>query len=79
MNTIKTTPTAAIPTTTPVEPSPSVRASRVGELLGTTRSTSYVYMRMPGFPKPRKISPRCVLFDRNELLAWRDTHTAGDA
>ena len=26
----------------------------------------------PGFPKPRKLSSRCTVFDVQELLAWRD-------
>ncbi len=25
------------------------------------------------FPRPRKLSPRCTVFDVGELLAWRDS------
>lgn len=72
--------TKAAPAATPTfEPSPSVRASRVGSVLGGSRATGYVCMKEPDFPKPRKISSRFVVYDRAELLAWRDKRKAGSA
>jgi predicted DNA-binding transcriptional regulator AlpA len=78
--TLKSPAAEPAPAATPAaEPSPSIRAAHVGKLLGTSRATAYIYMARAGFPRPRKISPRFVVFDRAELLAWRDQHLAGDA
>ena len=43
------------------------------ELLGIAESTLWRWSKeRPDFPKPRRLSPRCTVFDVAELLAWRD-------
>lgn len=54
----------------------SVRAKQAAELLGIGRSTFWRYAGSPDFPKARRLSPRCTVFDTDELLAWRDTKMA---
>jgi len=54
----------------------SVRVSHAHKLLGCSRQTVYRLIKTAGFPKPRKLTPRVVIFDYQELLAWRDSKTA---
>ena len=51
----------------------SARPKAAAELLGIGLSTFWRFAKeRADFPKPRKLSSRCTVFDVNELLAWRD-------
>lgn len=54
-------------------PAPSLRAKDAAQLLGASEPTFWRWTRQPGFPKARRLSSRCTVFDRAELLAWRDS------
>ncbi|MFC0594130.1 helix-turn-helix transcriptional regulator [Ottowia pentelensis] len=55
----------------------SVRAGNVHKTISCARSTSYKIMSTdPSFPKPFRITPRIVVFDEAELLAWRASKAA---
>lgn len=42
-------------------------------MLGVGLSTFWRWAKeRPGFPNARKLSPRCTVFDVEELIAWRD-------
>lgn len=42
-------------------------------MLGVGVSTFWRWAKeRPGFPKARKLSSRCTVFDVAELMAWRD-------
>lgn len=59
--------------TAPPSPQPkSLRPRQVAELLGIGLSTVWVWAKRPDFPRARKIGPQVTIFDRDELLAWRD-------
>ena len=51
----------------------TVRADEAARLLGIGKSTLWRYARASDFPKARRLSPRCTVFDVDELLAWRDS------
>lgn len=56
--------------------SQSARPKDAAGLLGVGVSTFWRWAKdRPGFPKPRKLSSRCTVFDVAELVAWRDAHT----
>lgn len=60
-------------TTTVLTSSRSLRADTAAQFLGIGRSTFWRWVaEREGFPRPRKLSPRCTVFDQTELLAWRD-------
>ena len=51
----------------------SVRPKAAAELLGIGLSTFWRFAKeRADFPKPRKLSARCTVFDVAELIAWRD-------
>lgn len=51
----------------------SARPKEAADLLGVSASTIWKWIReRPDFPKPRKLSSRCTVFDVAELVAWRD-------
>ena len=51
----------------------SVRPKAAAELLGIGLSTFWRFAKeRADFPKPRKLSARCTVFDLAELIAWRD-------
>jgi predicted DNA-binding transcriptional regulator AlpA len=51
----------------------SYRPKHGAELLGIGIATFWRWAKeRPDFPKARKLSPRCTIFDGEELLAWRD-------
>jgi len=57
----------------PPSPAQSLRAKQAAELLGIGLATFWRWAKeRPDFPKPRKLSARCTVFDRDELLAWRE-------
>lgn len=51
----------------------SARPKEAANLLGVGVSTFWRWAKERNdFPKPRKLSNRCTVFDMQELLAWRD-------
>lgn len=53
----------------------SLRPAQAAELLGVSKSTLLRWERQrPDMPRPRRYSDRLTVYDRNELLAWRDNH-----
>lgn len=51
----------------------SARPKDAATLLGVGVSTFWRWAKeRPGFPKARKLSHRCTVFDVAELVAWRD-------
>lgn len=56
----------------------SVRPKDAASLLGIGVSTIWAWVKKrEGFPKPRKLSSRCTVFDVQELVAWRDAQKGG--
>ncbi len=66
--------------TTPKTPAPaSWRAKQVAETLAIGRATLWRWVKeRPDFPRPRRLSARCTVFDAGEVLAWRDAQMAGE-
>ena len=55
------------------ETSTSVRPKQAAALLGIARATFCRWAATRAdFPKARRLSARCTVFDRAELLHWRD-------
>lgn len=53
----------------------TARARQSAELLGIAQSTLWRWHReRHDFPRGRRLSPRCCVWDVAELLAWRDAH-----
>lgn len=51
----------------------TARPKDAAELLGIGISTLWRWAKeRHDFPKPRRLSTRCTVFDTAELLAWRD-------
>lgn len=51
----------------------SLRPKQAAALLGIGVATFWRWLKdRPDMPKPRKLSPRCTVFDAAELIAWRD-------
>ena len=55
----------------------SYRPRDGAQLLNVSLATFWRYSRRPEFPRPIRLSPRCTVFDGDELLAWRDSHQSG--
>ena len=54
-------------------PKLSIRPKTAAELLGIGTSTFWRWAKeRHDFPKGRRLSARCTVFDAAELLAWRD-------
>lgn len=54
---------------------PLLKAEEVAELLRTTRKAIYAMVERGSIPYVR-VSPKRVLFDRDELLRWLDERRA---
>jgi predicted DNA-binding transcriptional regulator AlpA len=53
----------------------SLRPAQIARLLGIANSTLYHWLATrDDMPKLRRLSARCVVGDRDEWLAWRDSH-----
>ena len=53
----------------------TVRPIEAASLLGIGLATLWRWVReRKDFPRPRRLSSRCTVFDAPELLAWRDAH-----
>jgi len=51
----------------------SLRAKQAAEFLGIKTTAFYKWRKeREDFPKGRRLSARCVVFDSAELAAWRD-------
>ncbi|WP_153116257.1 helix-turn-helix transcriptional regulator [Rhodocyclus tenuis] len=58
-------------------PAKSFRPKTAAEILGVGVSTLWRWAKeRADFPKPRRLSSRCTIFDGAELLAWRDAQVA---
>ena len=58
--------------------SQSARPKDAANVLGVGISTLWRWSKeRHDFPKPRKLSSRCTVFDVQELLAWRDAQLGG--
>lgn len=42
----------------------------IGELLGLSRSSVYVLIKSPDFPKPYSLTARCQRWEKFEIEAW---------
>lgn len=55
----------------------SLRPKQGAEFLGVGLATFWRWARTrPDFPRPRNLSPRCTVFDAEELKAWRDAQAS---
>ena len=53
----------------------SLRPAQAAELLGISKSTLLRWEHQrPDMPKPRRYSDRLTIYDRSELIAWRDSY-----
>ncbi|MFC0593053.1 helix-turn-helix transcriptional regulator [Ottowia pentelensis] len=51
----------------------SSRPRQAAELLGISRATLWRWVATRhDFPRARRLSARCTVFDSAELIAWRD-------
>ncbi len=51
----------------------SIRPKTAAELLGIGTSTFWRWAKeRSDFPKARRLSPRCTVFDAQEIITWRD-------
>lgn len=57
----------------------SLRPKHAAEFLGIGRATFWRWVKeRSDFPKPRRLSPRCTVFDQAELVAWRDAQVRNE-
>lgn len=57
----------------------SLRPKNAAEYLGIGRATLWRWVKeRPDFPKPRRLSARCTIFDITELDAWRNAQPRHD-
>ena len=53
--------------------SQSIRPKTAAELLGIGTSTFWRWAKeRQDFPKARRLSARCTVFDMHEIMSWRD-------
>lgn len=54
----------------------SLRPKHAAEFLGIARATLFRWCKeRADFPKPRHLSARCTVFDKDELITWRDAQS----
>jgi len=59
-------------------PHRAARPKHAAEFLGVGVSTLWRWAKeRADFPKPRRLSSRCTVFDMGELVAWRDAQKGG--
>lgn len=52
----------------------SIRPKKAAELLGVSLPTFWRWAaQQHDFPKGRRLSARCTVFDTGELIAWRES------
>ena len=60
-------------------PNKSLRPKHAAEFLGIGRATLWRWSKeRADFPKPRRFSSRCTVFDMDALAAWRDAQPSGN-
>lgn len=60
-------------------PNKSLRPKYAAEFLGIGRATLWRWVKeRADFPKPRRFSARCTVFDMDALAAWRDAQPIGN-
>lgn len=58
--------------------SQSIRPKTAAELLGIGTSTFWRWAKeRSDFPRARRLSPRCTVFDVQEIINWRDAQAKG--
>ncbi|MBN9403971.1 MAG: AlpA family phage regulatory protein [Burkholderiales bacterium] len=56
-----------------IQSNTSSRPRQAAELLGISRATLWRWAATRhDFPRARRLSARCTVFDTGEILAWRD-------
>ncbi|WP_374328689.1 helix-turn-helix transcriptional regulator [Azonexus sp.] len=56
----------------------SLRPKHAAQHLDISRATLWRWLKeRHDFPKPRRLSTRCVVWDAAELTAWRDAQMGG--
>jgi len=56
----------------------AARPKHAAEILGVGVSTLWRWAKeRHDFPKARRLSSRCTVFDTGELVAWRDSQKGG--
>lgn len=56
----------------------SYRPKGAAKLLGVGVATLWRWTKeREGFPKPKRLSARCTVFDGAELISWRDAQATG--
>jgi predicted DNA-binding transcriptional regulator AlpA len=56
---------------------PSLRPAAAAFVLGISEATLWNWLKTRhDMPRPRRPSTRCTLFDKTELLAWRDAQVS---
>jgi len=56
---------------------PSIRPKKAAKLFDIGEATLWRWVsERKDFPRPRRLSARCTVFDTGELLAWRDAQKA---
>lgn len=56
----------------------SLRPKHAAEFLDIGRATLWRWSKeRADFPKPRRLSSRCTVFNVAELIAWRDAQMGG--
>lgn len=55
-----------------------VRSAQAAQEMGIGRSSFWLYAKTkPGFPKGVRLSPRCTLWNRQELATWLEAQRTG--
>ena len=47
-----------------------ITLKEIGQLLGLSRSSVYVLIKSPDFPKPYSLTARCQRWEKLEIEAW---------
>lgn len=56
----------------------SYRPKDAAKLLGIGPATLWRWIKeREDFPRPRRLSARCTVFDGAELISWRDAQASG--
>lgn len=59
------------------QPRRSLRATQLAEIFGIGLSSVWRHVKNdPSFPRPIKLTPRCTVFDADEVAAWFESRKA---
>ena len=56
-----------------------LRFKEVTELLGVSRSTIYSWLATSNFPQPKRLSPRVLVWTREDIDTWTLRLNEGDS